>query len=181
MENELKKELKRYIFLSSGDYILYGFLAILSLAMLFTLASMGPGRIVGGLFLCVFLNIWTVLDMLQFNATLKKYENPSLMELVLADFRVGTFLCSDAICLGENFIIGRYTRNIISYDEIEKIYQHITKQNFAVTKRELRVRLTNGKTKTIARLKPKNENEEEMILAIQIIQRKNPYIQIGYK
>ena len=181
MDDQLKKELRKYLFFSPGDYTFYIFCFVLTVALLVIGISGGGGRFAMGLILAVLFNLPMILDYSRFKSTMEKYEKSNKMDLVLLDFRVGKFLCNDALCMGENVMIGRYTGNVFTYDEIDKVYQKITKTNGAVSKNELRVQLKDNSVKTLARLKAKHENVDEMHLAIQIMLSKNPNIQVGYK
>ena len=181
MEMELRKELKAYLFASPGDYCFYIVLFIISIFCLCTIVSDAVSNFAGVLYVLALPNLPVALNILNFKKTIKKYESANQMDMVLADFRTGKFLCDDALCLGENVMIGRYTCNIISYDEIDRVYQYVKRENFAIAERELRVRLTNNRVKTLCRLKKKGENQAEMRLAIEIMKQKNPCIKVGYK
>ena len=131
-------------------------------------------------------------------AIFEKFEEANQMELVLSDFHNGTFLCSDAVFLGEHVITGRGAADIFFYDEIAEVCQCAeTGYKDSINKRELYVRrkrdilafeeqyrLREGERLAVFKgqrlcLFPGNEvNEEELNKVYQFIQSKNPDVWI---
>ena len=175
------KELRKYLFIPLGDYIVGIILFAVILGYAFSsapedLSVLGLALIAG-----LFFNLGLIVNVLNLNAAFKKYKQANKMDAVLSDFQDGVFLCNNAICLGENVILGQYSCNIFAYEEISGVYQQVTKKYGKVIRRKLCVRLKDNRTKTLCEFENLNVDEEELIKVIQIIQMKNPYIQIGYR
>ena len=181
MDKTLKKQLKKYLFMPAGDYIVGIIFFAVALAYAISRASedlsvFGLALIVG-----VFFNFALILNTLSLNAAFKKYENAKQMDVVLSDFQNGVYLCNNAICLGEYVILGQYSCNIVTYGEIDRVYQQVTKKYGRVVRQKLCVQLKDRRTKTLCEFDKLNIAEEELIKVVQIIPMQNPYIKIGYK
>ena len=177
------KKLKKYLapkWTSYGGVIVFGFFLLISIPLWVNDGNRWT--------FCIFAVLLVIAlmvplgKMLATSLRIRKEQKAGNLETLLNDFENGQVFCSDAVRLGENYIIGRNTGRFFRYENIRKIWQYIHKTNFVVDKIQIRIEKKDGITEILCHLKTgkRNANDDASELLTAILQ-KNPKIQIGYQ
>ena len=105
-------------------------------------------------------------------------ENTALIE---ADFARAYPFVKGKVRLGEYYVYGKYSGNLVKYSDIVQVYQYIHRTNGFEDQRQLKYVDPNGKTRTLCKLRLKGKSDSEVRDILTIILRKNPNVKIGAK
>ena len=195
MNESVVKELKKYIFFSSiGAFIkeMGGLISSIIILVrvgkyadiLYILKGEGDMQekiIVGVVILVVILNAAGYYIIVSTpKRIIRRLEEEGELSNVIMDFQEGEKLFGDAVRVGNKYIIGKGTKNIVDYKDIQQIYQYIHKTNHFEDYRSLRA-YTNDGTKDICQLPSNGAGEQTVRQLIMYICTKNPNIKVGYK
>ena len=190
------KELKKYIFFSSiGEFIreIGGLIILIILLVIFITNISGilemirsEGDMLGKILICVVV-LLPVFGIAQYclvvsapKRIIRRLEEEGELSNVIMDFQKGEKLFRDAVRVGNKYIIGKGTKDIVAYKDIKQIYQYIHKTNYFEDYRSLRVCTDDG-TKDICQLPRNGAGEQTVRQLIMYICTKNPNIKVGYK
>lgn len=190
------KELKKYIFFSSigvflkeiGDLILSIILLVIFITNISGILEMirSEGDMLGKIIFCVIV-LFPVFGIVHYclvvsapKRIIRRLEEEGELSNVIMDFQEGEKLFGDAVRVGNKYIIGKGTKDIVAYKDIKQIYQYIHKTNYFEDYRSLRVCTDDG-TKDICQLPRNGAGEQTVRQLIMYICTKNPNIKVGYK
>lgn len=190
------KELKKYIFFSSigvflkeiGDLILSIILLVIFITNISGILEMirSEGDMLGKIIFCVIV-LFPVFGIVHYclvvsapKRIIRRLEEEGELSNVIMDFQEGEKLFGDAVRVGNKYIIGKGTKDIVAYKDIKQIYQYIHKTNYFEDYRSLRVCTDDG-TKDICQLPRNGAGEQTVRQLIMYICAKNPNIKVGYK
>lgn len=190
------KELKKYIFFSSigvflkeiGDLILSIILLVIFITNISGILEMirSEGDMLGKIIFCVIV-LFPVFGIVHYclvvsapKRIIRRLEEEGELSNVIMDFQEGEKLFGDAVRVGNKYIIGKGTKDIVAYKDIKQIYQYIHKTNYFEDYRSLRVCTDDG-TKDICQLARNGAGEQTVRQLIMYICAKNPNIKVGYK
>lgn len=190
------KELKKYIFFSSiGVFLKEIGALILSIIFLIVVVTdisdildmlRNEGTMLGKILICVVV-LLPVFGIAQYcfnvlapKRIIRRLEGEGELSNVIMDFQKGEKLFGDAVRVGNKYIIGKGTKDIVAYKDIKQIYQYIHKTNYFEDYRSLRVCTDDG-TKDICQLPRNGAGEQTVRQLIMYICTKNPNIKVGYK
>ena len=190
------KELKKYIFFSSiGVFLKEIGALILSIILLIVVVTdisdildmlRNEGSMLGKILICVVV-LLPVFGIAQYclvvsapKRIIRRLEEEGELSNVIMDFQKGEKLFGDAVRVGNKYIIGKGTKDIVAYKDIKQIYQYIHKTNYFEDYRSLRVCTDDG-TKDICQLPRNGAGEQTVRQLIMYICTKNPNIKVGYK
>lgn len=190
------KELKKYIFFSSigvflkeiGDLILSIILLVIFITNISGILEMirSEGDMLGKIIFCVIV-LFPVFGIVHYclvvsapKRIIRRLEEEGELSNVIMDFQEGEKLFEDAVRVGNKYIIGKGTKDIVAYKDIKQIYQYIHKTNYFEDYRSLRVCTDDG-TKDICQLPRNGAGEQTVRQLIMYICAKNPNIKVGYK
>lgn len=198
MNESVVKELKKYIFFSSiGEFIREIGLLIISIILLVIFITnisgilemiRSEGDMLGKIIFCVIV-LFPVFGIVHYclvvsapKRIIRRLEEEGELSNVIMDFQKGEKLFGDAVRVGNKYIIGKGTNCIISYKDIQQIYQYIHKTNYVEDYRSLRAYTnTNIGTTDICQLPRNGAGEQTVRELIMYICTKNPNIKVGYK
>jgi len=190
------KELKKYIFFSSiGVFLKEIGALILSIILLIVVVTdisdildmlRNEGSMLGKILICVVV-LLPVFGIAQHclvvsapKRIIRRLEEEGELSNVIMDFQKGEKLFGDAVRVGNKYIIGKGTKDIVAYKDIKQIYQYIHKTNYFEDYRSLRVCTDDG-TKDICQLPRNGAGEQTVRQLIMYICAKNPNIKVGYR
>ena len=190
------KELKKYIFFSSigvflkeiGALILSIILLIVGVTDISDILDMlrNEGSMLGKILICVVV-LLPVFGIAQYcfnvlapKRIIRRLEGEGELSNVIMDFQKGEKLFGDAVRVGNKYIIGKGTKDIVAYKDIKQIYQYIHKTNHFEDYRTLRA-YTDIETIDICQLPRNGAGEQTVRQLIMYICAKNPNIKVGYR
>ena len=140
--------------------------------------------ILGGVAFGVLLGGWILSDAIKtsknFDARLGRIEQGGAMGTLINDFENGSKAFNDQLIVGKTFLIGRRTGAVLSYGEIQRMYQYIEKTNGIEDKRFVRVVTANDGVLDLCRLKLRGKSNDEFEQFAEYLSRVNPNIAFGY-
>ena len=190
------KELKKYIFFSSiGVFLKEIGALILSIILLIVVVTdisdildmlRNEGSMLGKILICVVV-LLPVFGIAQYcfnvlapKRIIRRLEGEGELSNVIMDFQKGEKLFGDAVRVGNKYIIGKGTKDIVAYKDIKQIYQYIHKTNHFEDYRTLRA-YTDIETIDICQLPRNGAGEQTVRQLIMYICAKNPNIKVGYR
>lgn len=172
------EELKKYLKPSAVSEIVIG--SILAVFGLICLVSVPIGGIIFLALAALFL--WMgISKQNKFNKTFDGYVSSGQINYILADFSSSLPLVNFNIRMGQNYVYGKGSGQIVPYHDIRKIYQHVHRTNFVEDRRELHYVNSQGKVNTLCALQLRNKSQDDLVRIVAIVQAKNPTVHIGYK
>ncbi len=175
---EERKALRKYINNSSIIMLVLGTLMIPFGIMLLTtevaimcLLFFGAGAIMIWLFFSTEKSI---------NQHLNDLESTGVMPQVLLDFKQGEQHFNGKLRIGQYYLIGKGSGQVLPYQEIVQIYQYVHKTNGAEDSRAIRVKNKKGIEITLCSIPIKNKGIVELQDVIMKIAIRAPGIKIGY-
>ena len=182
--DQREKDLKKYIAPGWASYIAVGLFAALILVALIrgTLFKSDsiPILFVFGI-LAVVCSLLPILKIQRAKKAIQREFSENRGDTLLEDFSKATGYCHDAIRVGEAYLFGRKTAQIMRYEDLKQVYQYIHKTNFVEDARKLRAVTQEGKTVDLCNLKTGNKDTQDRANVIACILNANPNVKIGYR
>lgn len=177
-----RKQLKAYVGPSKGMLIIG--IIVFAIGIMFVAAVHEAFPI--ALFftaIALLLVVPYILSVKRLDKQLDDFDQQGMLSSVLNDFARGwdANLLKGSICMGERWIFGKNSGRIVAYSEIERFYQYVHKTNYIEDSRRIRVKLTDGKTCDIAKLRVRGKDNDTLNEIAVRVKAKNPGIQFGYK
>ena len=159
------------------------------------LIIVGAIFVVLGILCAIFAFSWPILIIVAFGGIItfvgiseqKKFKDyiqqltgSGEINQVLADFNGGRKMIKDSLILGHTYLIGKGQGNVVRYNEIRQIYQHVTRRNFIESSRKLVYVGPDGKPHDLVDLPLRDKAKDEVIQIMVIVQSKNPNVKLGY-
>ncbi len=129
----------------------------------------------------LFMTISSIKDAKKLNQWLDEMEATGKLPYILQEFSTAPAFFKNALRLGSTYIFSKNRGEILRYENIERVYQHVSKTNGAEDARSLCMRTKDGKVYTLCYLPIKGKGDQELMLALQVMLMRNPSIQIGYR
>ena len=122
---------------------------------------------------------------LSFPAALKQYfeqvQSNGTASQIVADFVNARSFFDDRLKLGERYVFGKRSGRILSYYDLQNVYQYIHKTNFVEDRRALRVNTNSNETVDICKMKLRGKSDDELMIVVMEMLKKNNRITVGYK
>lgn len=127
----------------------------------------------------IFLAAWELAFIFQVKKSLSLVDKNGDMQILLDDFKNGIQFFKGSLILGQRFIIGKNSGNVLYYSEIIRIYQYIHKTNFVEDMRVLKAVNNKRNVINICALPLRGKGDSELTIAINHILSKNPNVKVG--
>lgn len=124
---------------------------------------------------CMTAGIW---QHRQFRKKLQSIEQSGRGESLLNDFENAGRAFSGSLILGDEFVIGKRTGNILTYGEIDRIYQFIPEHQ--ERHRYLNVDTQSSRKLMLCSIPLGSMGDSELNSVIGYVTAKNPNIQVGF-
>ncbi len=189
MDEELKKKFKKYIYPRKFLTIFFGILSAGLLAYWFY--ALIDVRNHPGLFdtciyvfialaVCSAITVYDVIRRKKVAEKIDEFEKQGTLHVILHDFETAGTAFKDSLRLGQNYLFGKETGNIFTYNDIVQMYQYIHKTNLIEDTRILKVKTSAGKTLDLCKLPLRGKGDDELSQVFAYVKGKNENIYIGY-
>lgn len=160
---------------------------IFLIAYILTLNGMGilPGTegydmvVVLIFFIALVASVPGLIQIIRLRKQLRDLEQTGELPRVLNDFESAERMYNGKVMLGNSYAFGKGCSAVIRYEEVERVflYEHYT--NSIKDERMLKVKMKNGKTFGLCRLKVYFKREEDETEIMEMVLSHNPDAQIG--
>lgn len=135
------------------------------------------------LFAVAAFTIWfQVSGWMKSKARLDERTSGPESDAIARDFAQAEAVLDDRLRLGRKYVFGKGSGFILRYDEINQVFQMVSRTNLIETNRELRARVTGEiEAVTLARLKRAGKSDEELKRVLMIMLSHNSRIKVGYR
>lgn len=130
-------------------------------------------------FIALIASVPGLIQILRLRKQLRELEQTGELPQVLNDFESAESMYNGKVMMGDSYAFGKGCSAVIRYEEVERVflYEHYT--NSIKDERMLKVKMKNGKTFGLCRLKVYIRKEEEETEVMEMVLSHNPDAQIG--
>ena len=119
--------------------------------------------------------VWQAAKFIRPVVNLKRISSTGCVDALIHDFHEGEMIGCDQMRMGDTFVLGYRTSTFIRYDDIRELYNWVLRDGFGQW-RELRIKTTDGKERTICHHTTDKLSEAEMLEIYNFIHNKNPQV-----
>lgn len=117
---------------------------------------------------------------IKFRKKIKLIDEQGMGDILLNDFNNAGRAFSGALVVGDEFLIGKRTGNVLHYSEIVRIYQFIPEQQLIAEKRYIKAETASARNLLLSDIPSDGRGAQELNGVIQYVTAKNPSIQVGF-
>ena len=130
-------------------------------------------------FIALIASVPGLIQIIRLRKQLRELEQAGELSQVLNDFESAERMYNGKVMLGNSYAFGKGCSAVIRYEEVERVflYEHYT--NSIKDERMLKVKMKNGKTFGLCRLKVYFKREEDETEIMEMVLSHNPDAQIG--
>ena len=129
----------------------------------------------------ILLILFAVRSLMNHNQYIQSLEKSGQLHRVLQDFAQAGCLVDGKLRFGQYCLYAKGHGKLLPYSDIARVYQYVHKTNGVEDMRELKYVNREGKERSLCRLKIRGKSDADVHMAVTMLYRKNPNIQIGYR
>lgn len=132
-------------------------------------------------FIALIVSVPGSIQIIRLRKQLRGLEQTGELPQVLNDFESAESMYNGKVMMGDSYAFGKGCSAVIRYEEVERVYLYEHYTNSIKDERMLKVKMKNGKTFGLCRLKVYIRKEEEETEIMEMVLSHNPDIEIGVR